>query len=203
MRARSHPSLFDPPQDALFGAAAFDPKPTVAIRLPDVDRLDLGALAPAPGRTYKTLSLWQPWASLCVHPLEVYRKRYETRSWPCPSWLMGREVAIHATKTLQREAREFVEDAIDDGETFFTDAFDGLGLSLDELPLGAVLGVVRVVECLRMERVNPTTQEVAFGDYEPGRYAWRLELVESFPEPIPARGAQKIWDWEDPRSVAA
>jgi hypothetical protein len=30
----------------------------------------------------------------------------------------------------------------------------------------------------------------------PGRYAWILEDIKPLPEPIPARGAQGLWNWE-------
>jgi hypothetical protein len=38
--------------------------------------------------------------------------------------------------------------------------------------------------------------EKAFGDYTPGRYAWLLADVRRLPEPIPARGALGLWEWE-------
>jgi hypothetical protein len=39
-------------------------------------------------------------------------------------------------------------------------------------------------------------QENAFGDYSPGRYAWLLANVRALPEPIPAKGALGLWEWE-------
>ena len=38
--------------------------------------------------------------------------------------------------------------------------------------------------------------ELALGDYTPGRYAWKLANVQKLPEPIPAKGRQGLWNWE-------
>lgn len=40
------------------------------------------------------------------------------------------------------------------------------------------------------------TDQRPFGLFEPGRWAWLLTDVERFAEPIPARGAQGLWNWE-------
>lgn len=40
-------------------------------------------------------------------------------------------------------------------------------------------------------------KERSFGNYETGRFAWRLRLVERFATPKPARGRQGLWEWED------
>ena len=42
--------------------------------------------------------------------------------------------------------------------------------------------------------IVPTEQELAFGDWMPGRYAWELENVKVW-TPIPAKGKQRIWNW--------
>lgn len=40
--------------------------------------------------------------------------------------------------------------------------------------------------------------ELAFGDWSVGRYVWQLSDVYRFGEPIHAKGAQGLWEWEDP-----
>ena len=42
------------------------------------------------------------------------------------------------------------------------------------------------------------SDELALGDYTPGRYAWKLANVKKLPEPIPAKGRQGLWNWEPP-----
>ena len=34
-----------------------------------------------------------------------------------------------------------------------------------------------------------------YGDYSPGRWAWRLTDVKPIDPPVPARGRQGIWEW--------
>lgn len=45
--------------------------------------------------------------------------------------------------------------------------------------------------------------QVPYGHFAPGRFAWLLGDVEQFEEPIPARGAQRLWRWRPPRERAA
>ena len=40
-----------------------------------------------------------------------------------------------------------------------------------------------------------TPLERAFGDYSPGRFAWRLWDVQRLPRPVAARGYQRLWNW--------
>lgn len=39
------------------------------------------------------------------------------------------------------------------------------------------------------------TDQIPFGDFTPGRFGWVLEDIELLPEPIPARGFQRLWEW--------
>lgn len=39
------------------------------------------------------------------------------------------------------------------------------------------------------------SDQIPFGHFAPGRWAWLLDDVERFPEPIPARGRQGLWTW--------
>ena len=43
-----------------------------------------------------------------------------------------------------------------------------------------------------------SAQEEAFGDYSAGRYAWILDHVQRLVEPIPAKGALGLWEWDSP-----
>jgi len=70
------------------------------------------------------------------------------------------------------------------------------------LPRGAVvavaiLEVVRRIDMkLRAEVIAQTItpNEIEFGNYESGRYAWYLENVVPLEEPIPCNGALSLWD---------
>lgn len=139
------------------------------------------------------ISLWQPWASLVVHGL----KQYETRSW---STKYRGELAIAASKSEGRkEDREECEEIY----SFLRQDFPRVR-QMDYphfryLPRGCVLGVVRLTDCI--PTTSPSlrgisTMEAEMGNYEPGRFAWKLELVERFAEPIPCKGSQGLWEWE-------
>jgi hypothetical protein len=66
-----------------------------------------------------------------------------------------------------------------------------------DLPHGAGLCIVRLVDCIPTEKAVVSDQECTFGDYTPGRLAWKLELIEVFPQPIPAIGRQKLFGWTE------
>ena len=70
------------------------------------------------------------------------------------------------------------------------------------LPFGKVVCIVRltdVTEIDEMLRVTVGYRERLFGNYEDGRYAWHLEMVDVIEPPIPAKGNRMLWNW---RSVA-
>jgi hypothetical protein len=156
----------------------------------------------------KALSIIQPWASLVA----VGAKKIETRSWATN---YRGPLAIHASK------RHFDTRAYFDRELhLFAEA---LGLpdiySFDKLPCGAVVATCKLVDCLiikedglyqvrrvpggindmyRPERPLPKGNELAFGDYAPGRNALLLGDVKHLPEPILAKGKLGLWNWEYP-----
>ena len=43
----------------------------------------------------------------------------------------------------------------------------------------------------------PTEDEFYFGDYTPGRYAWMLSNIRALAITRPAKGMQRIWEWQD------
>lgn len=131
----------------------------------------------------KALSLWQPWASLVALNL----KRFETRSWSTP---YRGEIAIHAAKHWTAKEERWLR--------FFADEYD-CPLPLPP-PLGSMLCICRLTHIGRSEEVEVhiSAMEHRMGDYTAGRFAWRLEVVEIFDKPIPARGKQGLFDWERP-----
>jgi len=46
-----------------------------------------------------------------------------------------------------------------------------------------------------IDEVKKDPDEIKFGFYSIGRYAWRLENTEILAEPISARGQLGIWNW--------
>ena len=134
----------------------------------------------------RALSLWQPWASL----IAIGAKRYETRSYA--TGIRG-ELAIHAAKKKDPDCLDLCLE-----EPFASALVEGgIGCSA-ELPFGAVIARVKVIGCHRVEDIRDqlSDQERAFGDFRDGRFAWEMELIAKFKEPIPARGAQGFWFWK-------
>jgi hypothetical protein len=154
----------------------------------------------------KAITLWQPWASLIM----TGAKAIETRSRRTN--VRGR-IAIHAARKCTIEAMKLLE----------TPAFQKGLLSilpkgmkrmiLELLPRGAIIGTVEIVSCYRMDKwvffddgpamllekgscKEINGDELNFGNYEPGRYAWELKNPIMFDNPIPARGSQGFWNWE-------
>jgi activating signal cointegrator 1 len=138
------------------------------------------------------ISLWQPWASLVAHGF----KQYETRSWQPPKKCIGALLAIHAAKRWTadeaRYMKRFVLAYPDVREKLYSDP------PLLRPPLGAILCVCRLVACYPSNEhyYEVDDKERAFGDWSPGRFVWKLEVVKVPATPIPYAGKQGIFQWE-------
>lgn len=141
------------------------------------------------------LSLWQPWASL----IAIGVKPYETRDWPPPAKLIGQRIAIHAAKkAVSSDDRAW---AAEHGAT--------------DLPLGAIVCTARLIaayqcgpavscQAVRIVGYRGSKKGTApaellvdeFGDYALGRWAWALDTISRFSDPVPALGRQGLWTWE-------
>lgn len=136
------------------------------------------------------LTLWQPWATLVA----TGAKKVETRSWGTSfrGWL-----AIHAAATFWLEGYEACE------REPFRSALAAALESRASLPLGAVVGLVRVVNCVRIGPgvAIPDEPERSFGDYRPGRYMWLFMHPMRLERPLAAKGGQRLWEWRPPEEV--
>lgn len=147
----------------------------------------------------KAITLTEPWAALVA----LGAKSIETRSWRTPHY---GPIAIHAAKGFPggAGARSLCME-----QPFRRVLLEG-GYRLGEdhnLPLGAVVATAYLVTCIRLDGdatvrdvllLSEARHERDFGDYSVGRYAWVLRDVAALPEPIPARGALGLWEWEPP-----
>ncbi|HVT74559.1 MAG TPA: hypothetical protein VHD61_15605 [Lacunisphaera sp.] len=139
----------------------------------------------------KAISLWQPWASALFTPL----KKFETRHWPVPRSIIGQRVCIHAAKKRDADVRDFWETLDSDELAEFTK----IGIaSFDQLPFGAIIGQLDLVECHRTEdlRVQPGTHDYEWGNHAPGRFAWECANAARLPRPVPCVGRQGFFDVE-------
>lgn len=152
----------------------------------------------------KAITLWQPWASL----LACGAKQFETRSWATS---YRGPIAIHAAARDPRAMFETLPTNIQCAMSpFLVERY----LLWDNVPRGAVLATAELVNCYRMgidpkthrivlydsfgnfKSVSIISKETLFGDWKPGRYAWEFVNMQMLPEPIPAKGGQRIWNWE-------
>lgn len=134
----------------------------------------------------KILSLWQPHASF----IPIGWKKWETRG---RSTSYRGPLAIHAAKTTEGLDRVW-EILVDAG--LKASMFDPDPPELpkdDEWPLGAIVAVCRIVDCIRTEDAKPSRLERAMGNYSEKRFAWILEDVKSV-KPFPYRGTQIMVD---------
>jgi hypothetical protein len=150
----------------------------------------------------KALTLWQPWATLVA----MGAKKIETRCWTTK---YRGELAIHSA--AQRPPRwlgassrtDPFRDELADVFSVRRDRDDRGGKHVDDvlsnLPFGKVLCIVRLVSIEETEKVRAdlSERERVFGNYEDGRYAWHLDVVEVFEPPIPAKGNRMIWNWRN------
>lgn len=124
------------------------------------------------------ISLWQPWASLIADE----RKRIETRHWAPPARLVGKRIAIHAAKKLDKEAaKEF-------------------GYGPADIPRGAIVAVVTLESFFQFTEWNTRglpNEEKKAGDFYPGRYGWRLSEINKLLVPVPLLGHQGFFWWDE------
>ena len=124
----------------------------------------------------KAITIKQPWASLIVSGL----KDIENRTWKTS--FRGR-VLIHAGKSVSKNGwREMSQKQIDVAANT-----NMIGAKFDELPFGAILGSVEIVDCVQN---HPSLWA------ENGVWNWVLADPILFPEPIPAKGKLSFWEYD-------
>lgn len=138
----------------------------------------------------RAISLWQPWASLVA----TNWKHYETRSWQTP---YRGPLVICAAKRIDDldywfNQPEFRRHLIASGIKHYVD-----------LPLGKALCIVNLVDIFQTEHIRHRLDatERAFGNYEDGRFAWKLDFDIRFINPFPVRGSQGLFNVDLPNTV--
>lgn len=143
----------------------------------------------------RCVSIWQPYASLLVRGFKLN----ETRPHSCPKHMIGTRIGIASTKQIKPEQRALFEDEV------FQKYYRETGLpALDNLQHGFLLGTVFVNSSDIIEEDDlddVTEEEQIYGDWRPGRYAWRCRDPQLFPEPIKVSGKQGIWFHDDGAKV--
>src|SRR5262245_7970531 len=123
----------------------------------------------------KTISLWQPWASLMAFGL----KGIETRSWPF-SYPTPAVVAFHAranwNRNLHRQCKvEPFHSALRDSGVYYSRGYRQRLLK-PLIPFGAVVAIGRVAKCLPI--------------VAPGKPPRELDCVA-----LDDEGIVRVWRW--------
>jgi activating signal cointegrator 1 len=127
------------------------------------------------------LSMWQPWATL----ISLRLKEYETRPWSTP---YRGPLVIHAAKASDMLVMCHQEP--------FISVLARHNLTARNLPLGAAVCLVDLVDCIKMTEsfiARQSQRERALGNWKPGRYAWRLANIRPAIRPIAMSGRQSIF----------
>ncbi len=156
----------------------------------------------------KAITLTQPWATL----IAIGAKTIETRSW---NTIYRGKLAIHAAKVFPKEAKymcfqEPFRELLIDRYGFLLGG--GIYFGYHKFPLGAVIATCNLIQCVKIKEITTLIRlpkddfmlispgpgnELAFGDYTPGRFAWILTEIKPLPEPIPAKGTLGLWEWKN------
>jgi activating signal cointegrator 1 len=140
------------------------------------------------GIEVRALSLLQPWASL----MAFGEKRVETRGWETQyrGWL-----AIAASKAWKRDD---IEMAMTDPDFVWAWGQHNV-TSLKQLPLGAIVCIGHLVDCVRTEYFDTddarwcAQRESVFGNYRAGRHAFIFDHMIAVPEPVPVKGSLQVY----------
>ena len=131
----------------------------------------------------KALTIWQPYASFFA----AGAKKYETRSWRTD---YRGPIAIHAAlRPMGWIAEHTAPEAVEIAARIFGSE------GMMDLPTGKIVAFGRLTACELMTEEfirQQTPEELAVGDWQPARYAWRIEDVESV-DPIEIKGQQGLW----------
>lgn len=152
----------------------------------------------------KALTVWQPWASL----IAIGAKPYEFRGWRPPASIIGQRIAIHAgaRPVRQREAARLWGQCCGTIKPHpcIHATPEVLGM-LDDilngevtLPLSHVVCTAIVGEPRRGDEIAREFGENAGNDSDrEGTFTWGWPMldVQMLTPPVPARGAQGLWEW--------
>ena len=124
----------------------------------------------------KAITIWQPY----VQAIGLGLKRYETRSWATK---YRGQIVIHASKRLLNKQRKLLAEKY----------------GIKDCPLGKVLLVADLTDCILMTEDFIQAQkksELDFGNWQIGRYAWKLENIKFWEMPIEISGQQGLWNFK-------
>jgi len=128
----------------------------------------------------KAISLYEPWATL----IALGEKRFETRSWSTtyrgPLLICASKVKLPILKVIEIMVRARI--------------------TVNELNPGRAVALVDLVHVFHTEAwpvIHLGEDEKFYGDFSPGRFAWKLEKIRRFVNPPLVRGKQGLFNVPD------
>lgn len=127
----------------------------------------------------KVLTIRQPWATLIMQGV----KRYEFRSW---NTKFRGKFLIHAGKGIDKEAVVRLKKYLPN----------------EPLPLGKILGKAELTDCIAMNdefarQLAAENNDIYTTHSFSRNYAFKLENIEKFDEPIEAKGQLGFWNYTE------
>lgn len=160
----------------------------------------------------KAFTIWQPWASLII----AGAKPYEFRSWRAPRSLIGQRIVIHAgaRRTPKIEIDELLMPLLM-RDRFAQSAAETCLLPEKaipileqarngQLPTAAGIGTaivgeprngIEIATEFGVERANDSDRD------EEANWGWPMLEIEAWPDPIPMKGSQGLWNWPTPEGA--
>ena len=125
----------------------------------------------------KALTIKEPWASLII---EGYKK-YEFRSWKTK---YRGKILVHAGLSIEKDMLKRFND-----------------YKIDVKP-GYIIGEVTITDCILVdEKFNKELRDidpVVYGrSNHVENYAWKIENVIKYDNPIPCKGKLGLWNYEE------
>ena len=129
----------------------------------------------------KVLTIKQPWASLII---EGYKK-YEFRSWKTK---YRGKILIHAGLSLEKDMNKRFE------EYNLKHSF------------GCIIGEAELVDCILVdEKFNEELKNINSLVYAKSnhveKYAWKLENIKKYENPIYIKGKLGLWNYEEDKDA--
>lgn len=129
------------------------------------------------GDHMKVLTIKNPWATLIINGY----KKYEFRSWKTK---YRGKILIHTSINPDKK---------------IIDNFDNLNLNYQN---GYIIGEAEIIDCIEVtkefeDKLVKENKKVYGMTVGRGGYAWKLENVVKYEEPVPVKGKLGLWEYKN------
>lgn len=122
----------------------------------------------------KVLTIKQPWASLIINEYKIY----EFRSWETN---YRGKILIHAGLTMEK------------------DMLNKLNYNIEYIK-GAIIGEAEIIDCIlvddKLDKELRNMNNIVYDNNHVGNYAWKLDNIKKYDEPIYIKGKLGLWDYK-------